>query len=273
MSWINDLQDGLYRGPMKVMQHENLNEIKLNVDPRENEGDYARSAGTSSGNVEVVFDNLEDRLIAELQKADAVVGCVAWLTNERILKALADLQEVQIIVQKEDFLRPDIHSRDNWKRKLQSLYAALPCHHQQSSSFYEYLTRYGMGIDYIQPIRCLGNHNSNKAPAHPRMHHKFIVLFRLREETRQYPVFDDPFGTVEKLQHEEITVYIPVPYAVWTGSFNFTQNGTVSLENAVIIRDAKIANAYLQEWRHAFGLSEPLDWESEWVASYMRVGS
>jgi hypothetical protein len=37
-----------------------------------------------------------------------VIGCIAWLTNTKIIQALRKVdQGVQIIVQKEDFLRPD----------------------------------------------------------------------------------------------------------------------------------------------------------------------
>ena len=64
-----------------------------------------------------------------------------------------------------------------------------------------------------------------------------------------------------------------VPKSVWTGSFNFSKNATNSLENAVYIRDEKIAKAYFSEWSQIEGLSEPLDWESEWVAPEWRIGS
>lgn len=60
--------------------------------------------------VEVVFNKLEDRLIGLLRECDAVFGCVAWVTSEPILRALAKKQAVSLIVQKEDFLRPDLRA-------------------------------------------------------------------------------------------------------------------------------------------------------------------
>ncbi|NCB47419.1 hypothetical protein EOM81_10435 [bacterium] len=97
-------------------------------------------------------------------------------------------------------------------------------------------------------IRCVGNHNSDKNPAHPRMHNKFIVFCK--------------FGR-NKIE----------PQSVWTGSFNFTNNAGSSFENAVLIKNKKIAMAYLKEFGQIAALSEPLDWESKWMAPEWRIGS
>ena len=58
------------------------------------------------GHVRVMFDNLQEECCAFVQRYPVILGCVAWLTNEHILQAMAD-REVAIIVQKEDWLRPD----------------------------------------------------------------------------------------------------------------------------------------------------------------------
>lgn len=60
---------------------------------------------TDSAKVEVCFRDIEARLVNKINQYKCVVGCVAWLTNERILKALAKLNQVSIIVQKEDFFK------------------------------------------------------------------------------------------------------------------------------------------------------------------------
>ena len=60
---------------------------------------------------------------------------------------------------------------------------------------------------------------------------------------------------------------------VWTGSYNISQTAAKSLENAVVIRDQVIAQAYFNEWSQIMALSEPLDWESEWVAPEWRIGT
>lgn len=77
---------------------------------------------------------------------------------------------------------------------------------------------------------------------------------------------------------EEIPSYVPfyeeiAPQAVWTGSFNFTYNAALSLENAVEIRIPEIAQAYLQEFCSVAAFSEPLDWTEEWCAPEWRIGT
>ncbi|MNJ81293.1 hypothetical protein D3C77_800280 [compost metagenome] len=60
---------------------------------------------------------------------------------------------------------------------------------------------------------------------------------------------------------------------MWTGSFNFTKNATLSLENALFITDPKIVNAYFEEYGQIAAMSEELDWTSEWVAPVWRIGT
>ncbi|MNG29679.1 hypothetical protein D3C84_1151500 [compost metagenome] len=86
------------------------------------------------------------------------------------------------------------------------------------------------------------------------MHNKFIVFAKV----------DD--GSIDTF--ETIT-----PYAVWTGSFNFTKSATLSLENALFITDAKIVKAYFEEYGQIAAMSEELDWTSEWVTPDWRIGT
>ena len=74
--------------------------------------------------IEAYFDDLEGNLIEKIlqHKEGIIFGCVAWLTSEKILAALAQCNNVQIIVQKEDFLRPDMDSKFNWNNKIRSMY-------------------------------------------------------------------------------------------------------------------------------------------------------
>jgi hypothetical protein len=60
---------------------------------------------------------------------------------------------------------------------------------------------------------------------------------------------------------------------VWTGSFNFTETATASLENAVILREPRLIEAYLREFCQVAALSEPLDWSSAWLAPEWRIGT
>lgn len=205
--------------------------------------------------VTVYFRDLETELIRQIESAQAVIGCVAWLTSEPILSALANVPNgVSIVVQKEDFLRPDVGASGLWRSTLRRLYGRVPSRLIRNNlpglvGQLSYCGDFGMDA-----IRCVGNHNKHKTPAFPRMHNKFIALCNI--DTNEY-------GDVSRLR----------PYAVWTGSFNFTKNAAMSLENAVVISNDWIAQAYYHEWEQILALSEPLDWESEWSAPEWRIGS
>jgi hypothetical protein len=201
----------------------------------------------SGASVRVFFRDVKKHLIEQINRADAVIGCVAWLTDFEVLNALASRPNgAQIIVQKEDFLRPDSY----WKRDLHAAYAKvkMPLENMQNIGRDDFR---GHGLSYCGSfggigIRCVGNYNRERSPAHPRMHHKFIVLCKTT------PVASERAYT---------------PFAAWTGSFNFSQTAGRSLENAVLIENDDAAQAYYLEWQQILALSEPLDWESDWVCS------
>ena len=97
----------------------NLNNLVIPFDPEN---------GIQSTNIKsaVYFRNLDKHLITHIKKADLIVGCVAWLTHQGILQALANTPKgVSIIVQKEDFLRPDLRSNGNWRNELRRRYSKL----------------------------------------------------------------------------------------------------------------------------------------------------
>ncbi len=81
---------GLWPGPARPAVVRNLNDLRIeNADgPDEGLKDYR--AVSQDGLTTVLFKNLEDELVARIQQADVVVGCVAWLTSERILRKLAE---------------------------------------------------------------------------------------------------------------------------------------------------------------------------------------
>jgi hypothetical protein len=86
-------------------------------------------------------------------------------------KSLAAKKGVSIIVQKEDFLRPDSGSTGNWQLKHRHLYERLPA----------MLTRYDFSLSgtavhmmpycgdpAIDAVRCVGGHNARNQLAFPR---------------------------------------------------------------------------------------------------------
>jgi hypothetical protein len=168
-----------------------------------------------------------------------------------VLNALATKKAVGIVVQKEDFLRPD--SGDWWQKRQREAYTKLPRftrHSLAQTGHYDYL-----GSPESDAVRCVGSHNTSKSAAFPRMHNKFLVFCRA------------------SMVDAESTYDTYKPYAVWTGSFNLTHNASNSLENAVLIRDEKISTAFLDEFGLIFGLSEKLDWSQAWSAPEYRIGS
>lgn len=208
----------------------------------------------ATADVEIVFRDLTEKLVEQIDQADAIFGCVAWLTSIPILDALAKKKAVGIVVQKEDFLRPD---SGDWRQKRQrDAYAKLPgfSRYQLSQT-----SSYSFASDpNTDAVRCVGAHNSAKAAAFPRMHNKFLVFCRAISHT----------GTAT-----EATYWTYQPYAVWTGSFNLTYNASNSLENAILIRDVKIATAFAEEFGTIFALSERLDWGNPWSAPEYRIGT
>jgi hypothetical protein len=237
-----------------------LNSLMIDTDEVGKRPLSDHSTTSTDGLTVAHFRDLESRLVGLISHADAVVGCVAWLTSEPILAALAAVQAVSIVVQKEDFLRPDISRRPRWSRHLRELYDRLP------ATLDRYMDSIGIlgGMSYcgdstIEAVRCVGNHNRDHHPAWPRSHHKFVVFCRLERNSGHEP--------------RDWSACRPVPYAVWTGSFNFTANATRSFENAIYSRDPAIVAAYFEEWSQVCALSERLDWSSDWVEPEWRIGS
>lgn len=195
----------------------------------------------TSGNVRVVFRDIEPFIVNAIREHDSVFGCVAWLTNRNILRALASRQDTSIIVQKEDFLRPDRGGPRG--AELRRLYKKLP-NDRGNDGTYHFGYNCASGLE-TEAVRCVG-YASNKDRTIPRMHHKFLVLCSQEKEPES--------GCVQV-----------TPEAVITGSYNMTENATRSLENIVFIKDGAIASAYYDEFVTIYGISESLDWTKPYV--------
>ena len=215
---------------------------------------------SSSEKIEVHFRNLKSKLLQHIEEADAIVGCIAWLTDRDILKGLSEKRACSILIQKEDFLRPDSINNHG----LQQVYNSIRGGFNRDDYSVAGTRIYGMSCccdPDIEAIRCVGHNNFDKKSAFPRMHHKFLVFLKVNE--------NDPPA--------ELAHYGPgpeyIPYKVWTGSFNFTYNSSNSLENAVVILGDTISNAYFREWGCLAAISEPLDWRSHWIRPEWRDGT
>jgi uncharacterized protein YeeX (DUF496 family) len=267
----------------------NLNELTItNVDGGPNP--TLSNNGIFKNNiyaVEVVFRDIKDKLKMHIKEADVVVGCVAWLTSEDIIEELAK-KKVSIIVQKEDFLRPDMsYNKGNgeWKRKLRNMYNSIP---HSMSRLDEDIPSPLRSMSYcsddiIHSIRCCGVYNNSKQK--PNMHNKFLIFCKeikkpydvaLNDYIKENKNEDNVYDLIKsfKQQYDQHKYIInTIPYAVWTGSFNFSKNSELSFENVIIIHDKDIAQKYFEEWANICALSEPLDWESEYIEPEWRIGS
>jgi len=236
----------------------NLNKYQLENYNLEGVGEIQDNSVHDDCGVSVYFRDIETKLIEHITRANAVFGAVAWLTSPEILDALSLPEQVQIIVQKEDFLRPDQddQSGDEWKKLLHSKYSKLKFTIPRGDFDHWILGATTMDNIYpLDPVRCAGCHNIAKKSAFPRMHNKFLV-----------------FANIEQGDDGGCPFYIIEPYAVWTGSFNFSKNATNSLENALYITNNNIVEAYFKEYTQIAAISEKLDWTSSWISPEWYIG-
>ena len=195
--------------------------------------------------IEVYFRDLEKHLIDKIKKADCVIGAVAWITNAGVLKALQE-KRCLIVIQQEDFLRPDLCPEMLLERKsrLQKAYEKLrPIGPAiwQTGPFSQI-----PNLKLTHAIQAFGSAPQQKRYYTPKMHNKFLVFCHKNE-------------------------VVISPYAVWTGSYNITALSNHSLENAMIVYNETIACAYANEAQSIYLESAPLDWTQSWIApAYLR---
>lgn len=234
----------------------NLNKIQASETYGEIEelNNNSTNYSTETKEVNVYFRNLKENLIKHIRQHNMIIGCVAWLTDFDILDELSK-KETFIIVQKEDFLRPDsnVKNINSWKNKLQRKYNSIGNNLSRYSFENDLSYMSQCGDDTVDSIMCVGNHNLDKDPAFPRMHNKFIITCECKENYNTCPSIN--------------------PIGVWTGSFNFTYNANQSLENALYISNKEIVKAYYNEFGHIASMAEFLNWENEWCTPEWRIGS
>ena len=178
------------------------------------------------------------------------------MTNKRILKELEKKDFVLIIVQEEDFLRPDTSftgNKEEWRDQIKLLYDALAGDAATEGMNFK------LGISYSGSwdtgIRRCGWQNKNKESAFPRMHNKFLLCF-----DQCYGVDEDGAYIIPEYGNK-----IGKDGCVITGSYNYTENSNNSLENIVCIKNEEVLNAYVEEFKQITVMSMPLNWNTEWT--------
>ena len=126
------------------------------------ERDYSLPPKTA--NIELVLRDHEARLVELIRNYQAAVGCVAWVISEEILGALASLDAAALVVQKDD--RP---RSLRLAREYQAYRQLKPFALDEISGGFAHMER--------ASVRCVGVATKG---VHAYMHHKFIVVGRLR---------------------------------------------------------------------------------------------
>jgi hypothetical protein len=236
----------------------NLNLNELLIPDADGNDQKLNDFSVQSDNLSIYFRNLEDNLVNHIKSADIILGAVAWLTSYPVLDALAqDNKDVVFVIQKEDFLRPDMGQFKDFKKTLKKKYGKL----KNTLTRYDFTDTILPNMSFssdpsIDPVSCVGNINNAKVAAFPRMHNKFLIFAKRNNNS--------------ELTHDEKSI---IPYAVWTGSYNITKNASMSFENALYITDSKIVNAFYKEFAQIIALSESLDWFKDWVEPQWRIGT
>ena len=164
-------------------------------------------ARTHDGRVVAIFNDLAEACAEFVAGADAVVGCVAWLTNPTVLRTFAKLPAISLIVQKEDFLRPDSGASDEELRAAYTMLHGLDRELLPQSRD----IAYAWG-DKIEPVRCVGIENHTQRKAVPRMHHKYLVRLAWENGNADEPILGYDQGmerTNQPTRHFDVDSYVP----------------------------------------------------------------
>ncbi|BCS83174.1 putative phospholipase D/nuclease [Cotonvirus japonicus] len=187
------------------------------------------------------FEDIEKHLITYIENASYVIGCIAWLTNDNILEALSRKKGVKIIVNKEEFLNPEMEiSKKYFYRSLHEKYNKIPNIFNVKCLCCKKIMTNCPNFNKIfnDNTECDSKNSAiltcGIVNTLPKMHHKFLIFFN------------------ENIQ----------PYGVWTGSYNLSKTSNFSLENALFITDKDVVDQYLKEFMAIYPHSENYYWKS-----------
>lgn len=245
---INPVTD--YREPIKT---NNLNLIQL-----KNDGNYPninlKDNSIFMNNFSIIFRNHKQILLEKIKNYNLILGCVAWVTDLDILKALSLIKNVCLVIQKEDFLRSDYNDyKKDWANILKKHYNDLKCELGTYDMLGLFKKLNVCNNFKIEPIRSVGNYNNSNNIISPKMHNKFLI-----------------FGNNIKTEEKENNISFD---SIWTGSYNLTETSYNSLENSLIIKHKETVEAYYNEFCQIYAISEELDWRHVWVAPEFRIGT
>jgi hypothetical protein len=206
---------------------------------------------------------LTDALVWTIEKhgkGKTVLGCVAWLSNERVLEALSKCRRVIIIVNREEY--------STWGGGMLEKYARIPKFDEPLWKAFEHL---GTGMSTLETHRKAGKsqYNSVRAFGNPAFKNDGSpssatgAFARKREglEHCKYLIFFDRECYIQDdsdVDVPESYVYKDTPTAVWTGSMNMTKASESHHENSVFTKSKKMAMQFWNDWAETFFSSTSL---------------
>lgn len=210
-------------------------------------------AKLEKNSVQPYFEKLEKHLISHIEKSSYVVGCVAWLTNNNIIEALENIDGVKIIINKEEYLNPNMEiGQKFFYQCLRGKYNEIPdmfnskckCCEKKNilkcpnfCKIFGNISENGSNINMGAILTCGIVNNYSK------MHHKFLIFFN------------------DKIE----------PMGVWTGSYNLSKTSNFSLENALYITDKDVIMEYIKEFLAIYPFSESYNWKSGILCKSIKI--
>lgn len=192
--------------------------------------------------IDIAFDEIENFIVNSINKYDAVVGCSPWFSNEKIIKAMIQLESgVNVIVDKSQMTtkKYKISGKTGkyslMEKKEELLKQLKPLKFKISSLDGQFSEMLNATLDCI---------NDDAVSVFGTMkyagmcHHKFLVLCKTEESDTQLNV---------------------MPKALLIGSFNYSESASSSRENVLVLENEVIAMEYFKEWSRLFLLSESSD--------------
>ncbi len=266
-----------------------LNELRLS--PSVAIGWKGQTSFSNVPRISIMFTSLTDVLVKAISNAEQVVGCTAWLTNDRILKALAKKSGVSFIIQNDDlgykvggkgggrFQTTEDCKR--WSTRIESDYAELQGIYitkeeegeQKSGPVASFLANsfFSDAKSVRATTRCS---NAERAWLASTLQND-TVEGRKMIENGDLLVIDSVRalgvratqangGHAARMHHKFFVFFDKIgPCAVFTGSFNPTGFAEESLENAVLIECREVAKQYALEHAQLLLQSTPLSWAKE----------
>jgi hypothetical protein len=179
---------------------DNLNKIRISLASCEKEALQDHMA--KAERISVYFRDLVIHLCRFIEQAEAVVGAVAWLQHELILKELAKKEMTSIII-----------SGKNLYLDLRKKYELMPKFEWDDLNdglLGNLIDENHHPIKQWEAIRCIKPESTNTRPL---MHHKFLLFCKL--EPWQVLAIDlDPFCSAVIEDMEIDSGFRLVPYAV-----------------------------------------------------------